>query len=254
MKNRHRQLQTLIATVMAMFILLSVNIDAAPERPMPVTLKYNLAGTGSWVPYGFFGDVDKPGIFAEVIAAILDRAGYSFEFYYYPPKRADKAFDEGLLDVDFMSSAWFKDGDIGDPYVASSTIFNLTEYIVTLPENAHCYVTPSSIHGQRVSTVAGYDYHDDDKFIRVDFFSEARLIKGLQMLRFRSVILEGVTAKHWSSHYDVPIALASVHSEGVVFLRLRKEFSDLLPSLNEAITALKNEGEIDRIFQKYAVK
>lgn len=217
-------------------------------------VRYNLSASESWVPYGYFGNSARPGIFAEVLKAVLKRANISYEFYSYPPKRAQKAFDEGKLDIDFMSPEWFKNGDMGSKNVYSTGILDLSEYIVTLPENASVYSTPDSIYGKRIGTIAGYSYHDDDEFIRVDFLSESALIEGLKKQRFKAVILEGVTAAYWSEVHNVPIAYASIHSQGEIVMRLRKELDFLLPQLNSAIHALKDEGVIEKIIKRYQVQ
>lgn len=217
-------------------------------------LKYNLGGTESWMPYGYFGDANNPGIFAEVIELILKRTNRPYDVYYFPPKRAGKVFEEDRLDLDFMSPSWFKNGDMGEDYVSTMAIFPLSEYIVTLSEKRQLYAEPESINGKRIGTIAGYNYYDDDKFTRVDFLSESALVKGLKMQRFDAVILEGVTAKYWAKIHEVNIALASIHSQGDIVIRLRRELKYLLPELNAAIQALKNEGEIDRILQHYSVR
>ncbi|MBU2879014.1 MULTISPECIES: substrate-binding periplasmic protein [Aliiglaciecola] len=218
-----------------------------------ITLKYNLIGTESWTPYGYSGDDANPGIFAEVIDLILEKAGYSYEFYYYPPKRAAKVFEENQLDIDFMSPSWFKNGDMGDEYVQSIMIFELTEYNVTLQENAEKYADPHAIYDKHVGTIAGYSYFDDDMFTRIDFSTEDGLIRGLKRGRFEVAILENLTARHWAKKHNVKISLASVHSHGDIVLRLRRELSHLLPNLNAAIRALKQEGEIDNILRKHDV-
>lgn len=244
--------QLLHHTSIAFVLVYVTPIAFASEIPQE-PLRYNLAGTESWVPYGYFGDSDKPGVFAEVIKLILQRTGHPYEFYYYPPKRASKAFKEGRLDLDFMSPSWFANGDFGDEYVSTSPIFSLTEYIVTLSDNSIRYANPKDIYGKRVGTVSGYNYHDEDKFVRVDFLSESALIRGLDKRRFDLVILEGKTANYWADVHDVPISFASIHSQGVIVIRLRKELSYLLSKLNAAIEALKREGEIERILKSYNV-
>ena len=237
-------------TAIAILAVCAAQPAFSSQEPKAV-LRYNLGGTQSWVPYGYFGDPDRPGIFAEVIELILQRTGDPYQFYYYPPKRAGKAFKEGRLDLDFMSPSWFKNGDMGDEYVTTTTIFSLTEYVVTLPDNASRYSKPECIEGKRVGTVAGYNYYDEDKFTRVDFLSESALVEGLKKRRFDMVILEGITAQYWANVYKVPISLASVHSQGGIVIRIRKQLSYLLPEFNSAIEALKREGKIEKILQSY---
>ncbi|WP_303473080.1 ABC transporter substrate-binding protein [Aliiglaciecola sp. 3_MG-2023] len=219
----------------------------------PIVLRYNLSGTEFWIPFGYSRDDKNPGIFAELIDVILNKANFSYKFFYYPPKRAIQEFEKDQLDIDFMSLSWFKNGDLGDDYVQTIGIFELTEYNVTLPKNAKKYSTPHSIYGNQVGTIRGYSYFNDDMFTRVDFSSENVLIKGLSKGRFEVAILEGLTAQHWANHYNLEITLASIHSRGDIVLRVRREFDHLIPELNTAIRKIKKEGEIEKIFQRYNV-
>ena len=216
-------------------------------------LRYNLGDTQTWVPYGYFGDSKKLGILAETLKAIVEQAGYRVKFYYYPPKRALKEFNEGQLDLNFTSPSWFKDGKMDDEIVTSIRILNLTEYIVTLPENASKYAAAESIYGKHVGTISGYNYHDAHKFIRVDFLTDSALIIGLKKQRFEAIILEGYSAQHWSKVHNLPITLASVHANADMVLGLRKELAHLLPSINLAIQTLKDEGKIANILKHYSV-
>jgi len=232
----------------------SVVSSAWAEDKDELVLRYNLIGSESWTSYGYLGDDTRPGAFAEIMELILKRSEISYKFFYYPPKRASKEFEQGELDIDFMSPSWFKDKNMGEEFVHSDKIFELTEYVVTLQKNAKKYQDPKQIYGKRIGTVAGYSYHDDDKFTRVDFSSESALVKGLKKGRFEAVILEELTAKHWAKEHNANIALASVHTHGDIVLRLRAQLKHLLPTLNAAIAALEREGEIDKILKDYNIR
>ena len=233
-------------------LLMSQPLLASEQNKLP-TLRYNLGGTSAWIPYGYHGDPNNQGIFAEVIHAIMKLTDIPYEFYYYPPKRAEMAMESGKLDFDFMSPSWFKDGFMGEEFVTTIAIFELVEYVVTLPDNAENFAAPDAIYGKRIGTVAGYSYYDDDKFTRVDFLSESKLIEGLARQRFDAVILEGMAARYWANANQVAITLASVHSQGDIVIRLRQEYKHLIPVLNQAIVDLRQSGEIAQILQRYNV-
>ena len=238
--------------ILLSLVVINTQKLCAEEAALP-TLRYNLGGSSAWVPYGYFGDPKKQGIFADVIHAIMQHTAIPYEFYYYPPKRAEMAIEDGNLDFDFVSPEWFKNGDIGDEFVTTIAIFDLIEYVVTLPQNAQKFTQIEAIYGKRIGTVAGYSYRDDDKFTREDFLSESHLIEGLAKLRFEAVILEGVTATYWANMHQVAISLATVHSQGDIVIRLRKEYSEFIPAFNRAIVLLQKNGQIKQILQNYNV-
>ena len=238
---------------LACLLLTHAPLADADESKSP-TLRYNLGGTSAWIPYGYFGDPNRQGIFADIVHAIMQHAKISYEFFYYPPKRAELAMEVGKLDFDFMSTDWVKDGDMGDEFVTTIPIFELTEYIVTLPKNAAKFAQPQAIYGKRVGTVAGYSYYDDNKFKRVDFLSESKLIEGLAKQRFDAVILEGFTASYWANFHEVNITFAALHSHGSIVIRLRKEHQNLINNFNNAIVFLQQNGQIQKIMQSYNVQ
>ena len=223
---------------------------AAEEQNLP-TLHYDLGGTKAWVPYGYTGIDDKPGIFADIVASVMQQANIAYKPYFYPAKRAENELQTGMLDFDFVSPSWFKDQDIGEDFVGSHGIFEVTEYFVTLANYNEKFSYPASISKQVVGTVAGYFYYDDNLFIRADFLSESELMLGLQKGRFKLTILEDYAANYWSDFHQVPIRLVAVHTKGKVIIRLRKEHKELLPQINSAIQLLLKTGRIEEIFKRY---
>ncbi|WP_198782729.1 substrate-binding periplasmic protein [Shewanella putrefaciens] len=214
-------------------------------------LKYNITGSYSWYPY-FIGDqAEAPGMITELIPMILSLAKIDGEILTLPPKRTNNALETGQLDFDIVSPSWFEKQDLGPLFVKSVPIMQITEYVVTLPENVSKYKDIGQIKGKQIGTVRGYLYHDDKDFIRADFTSEQELIKALDKHRVDAVIAGNYPALYWSTQLRIPVALAAVHSDGDLVFRLRKEHTDLLPAINQAIATLKANGKIDEIIKKY---
>ncbi len=144
----------------------------------------------------------------------MDRAGVAIEATDLPTKRAIFELYNGGLDFDFVSPVWFAGGNVGEQFVASDPILRITEYFVTLPENQRQYQDPSSPYGNVVGTISGYYYYDEALFQRMDFPSERHLVEGLRKRRFDVAILEQLTAEYWSRQLGLPLALASIHTQG----------------------------------------
>ncbi|MBA6365457.1 transporter substrate-binding domain-containing protein [Colwellia sp. BRX10-6] len=214
-------------------------------------LKYDLGSTKAWVPFGYSGNKQKPGIIIALIELIMMQAAIPTDTSYLPGKRAVTALELGQIDFDVVSPNWFKDKIIGVDYVSSVPLFEVTEYFVTLPNVAIEFNQPEMAYGQLVGTVAGYAYFDDDKFIRADFLSESELVKGLVKGRFKVAIIEERAAQYWAEKHQTSIALASLHTKGDIVIRLRKEHENLLPRINQAISVLKNNGQFKKVFDDY---
>lgn len=216
-------------------------------------LKYNTNASSSWVPYYIPGQPDSPGILGELIPQILTLANIKNEKHNYPPKRTNQALDNGDLDFDIISPSWLPHGEMGPKFVRSTSMFTIKENIITLPSKAQQWADIAYIKGKRIGTVRGYLYHDDKEFIRVDFLSERELVRALHKGRIEAAISGDLPALYWSKEHGLPITLASVHSEGELVIRLRKEHAALLPKINDAISTLKTNGTIDALINKYTL-
>jgi ABC-type amino acid transport substrate-binding protein len=180
-------------------------------------------------------------------------SGIQFQTVNFPQKRAAKALIDGLVDFDFTCLEWFKDNDLGPEFVATESFFEITEYIISLKKNVHLFPNPESIFGNRVGTISGYLYFDDDKFTRTDFLNENRLILGLKNDRFKVIILERETAKYWAKINNTEIDFAALHTSGNLVMRLRKEHSALIPLLNQAIQTMKTSGKLQAILSSHGI-
>lgn len=227
------------------------SLAAAKVESNKPELTYDTGSTTAWFPFGYTGDKTHPGILIELITQVMAKAGIGLKSNPLPPKRAVYALEHGELDFDVVSPSWFKDGNIGEQYVSSKPIFVVSEYFITLKQKASQYQTLESIYGNRVGTVAGYSYFDDDQFTRVDFRSESELILGLNKNRFDVIIMERLAALHWARFHQVDIAMPLLHAKGDIVIRLRKERKELLPQIDQAISHLSQTGKIDEVLDKY---
>lgn len=224
-----------------------------PERsahPKHVELRYDISGSNAWYPY-FIPDGKHPGIVAELIPMILERAGIVGKPISLPPKRTLLALSNGELDFDVVSPSWFPEQQISPEFVLSDGMIEIKEYIVTLPENRHLFNTVEQSYGKQIGTIRGYLYNNDNLFSRVDFNSEYQLVQALRKGRIEAAILGDLPAIYWAEHLQVEIALATLHSQGDLHIRLRKEHQPLLNHINRAIASLNNSGELMSIVSHY---
>lgn len=210
------------------------------------SLRYNLAASESWYPY-YIPDEDKPGILGELIPLILEKASIHGIELRFPPKRTIYAMENGLLDFDVVSPAWFPDGDAGEQFVFSHKLFGIEEYYASIDGTQ---LAPM-VYKEEVGTILGYYYFDDNTFTRIDFASEKELVLALQKNRIERILIGDLPAKYWANKLNVSIRLDQLHTKGVLKIRLNKSKIHLLPLLNKAITELKQSGIIDKIVSKY---
>jgi len=214
------------------------------------TLKYDLSGSSNWIPYYIDGDKSS-GILGELIPIILSKSGISGEQITLPPKRTNLALEAGLLDFDIVSPSWFENEYVSEQFVLSNAILPIKEYVVHLPKLSLSKTKLEHFNDQRIGTVRGYIYHNDQHFKRVDFSSEKELVKALATKRVEYAIIGDLPARYWSSKLNVPIEMQVEHSSGTLHIRLHKKYHYLLPIINKSILQLKKEGEIDKIIGHY---
>ncbi|MFY8273633.1 substrate-binding periplasmic protein [Pseudoalteromonas sp. SSDWG2] len=235
-------MQYIFALVLS--FLCSANALAAP-------LKYNVDASGSWYPYTTSSE-NAPGLIKEFVIEVMQQANVDIQYVPLPAKRINQFMQNKQLDFEVISPSWLSEEEKNDPqFVFSDALFPVREYLVTTSAKEQYYLDIDSIFGNKVGTVRGYFYHDDEKFERVDFESERELIMALGKKRINVAIIGDLPAKYWSKKLGVPVVFAAEHSDGQLHLRLRAEHAHLLPKINTAISTLKSGKTLTRLEHKY---
>ena len=252
--NSHSVFNNTFFFLLLCFVCFGLSAQDSKVTNKKPKLYFDQGEQGGWVPYRRGADVGRPGILIELTQAMQEYSDIQFVPLTLPSKRAEKALKNGLIDFDFISLEWLKDGLLGEEYLATESLFEITEHLITLKKNTHLFPTRDSIFGQHVGTIAGYLYFDDNKFIRSDFLNENQLMRGLKYDRFKVIILERETAKYWAKVNDTEIDFAALHTSGHILMRVRKKHSQLIPLLNQTIKAIKDSGKLNAIMQSHGVK
>lgn len=241
--------------VLGLITVLAMHIpDSYASRDIEAeTLYFDMGMEGGWVPFHTGAETGRKGLLIDLADALQAETGIQFTAVHFPPKRAEKALVDGIVDFDFVCLEWLKENKPGEKFVATNPFFEITEHLVTLKENKHLFPTRESMFGKTVGTIAGYFYFDDNEFIRTDFLNENSLILGLKSDRFKVAILERETAKYWASRNNVNIAFSALHTSGKLVMRLRIEHDHLLPLLNQSIKTLKDSGVLQAILDNHGV-
>lgn len=241
---------TLLCILFSAFLCISK--VSAEEKS--TTLHFDLGENSGWVPYRTGKDESQTGILAELTLLLEQHTTIEFQNVNWPMKRAEQALKKGIVDFDFVCTAWFDSGNYGEQFVISDSLFEIEEYVITLKGNEHLFPTLDKIYNKSIGTVAGYFYFDDQKFTRVNFRDEESLMKALKYKRVDAVILEYETAKHWAKIHNVDIEFAAEHTIGKLLIRLNKTKKSMLPAINLALQKIKKSGQLQAILDKYGVE
>ncbi|ARD44371.1 transporter substrate-binding domain-containing protein [Colwellia sp. PAMC 21821] len=223
-------------------------------KAKPSTLYFDLGENNGWVPYRAGKRIDQEGILSELVLLIEAYSGINFESVNWPMKRAEFALKKGIVDFDFVCTAWFEGGIYGNQFVISEPLFEIHQYVITLKGNKHLYPTINSTHTKTIGTIAGYFYFDDDEFVRADFRDEKSLVLALKHQRIQAIILEYESAKYWAEIQKIDVDFATKHTTGKLVIRLNKAKQAQLPAINLAIEKIKKTGQLQTILNKYGVE
>lgn len=251
MRSQATQRRNLTALMMLWIVIVTMPLGYAKE-----VVRYNIYGSGEWIPY-VFNNADqssvRPGIVAEIIPLILTTAGIKGESIKLPPKRTNESLKDGkIVEMDVVSPAWFDQGKT--PFGQLSEPFmTITEYVAFAPKNKDKFQQLSDIYQENylIGGVRGYYYFDSERFFRVDFPSEKQLVRALIKDRVDAIIIGGPTLRYFASHFQEELVLGPVHASGDLTIRITDRKAHLLPQINGAIVALKSKGAIADILEKY---
>ena len=216
------------------------------ERLRP-TIRYDASGSKAWYPYILPGVREKPGIVREMVRLILDRAGFDAQPKRIPRSEVGAALRSGDLDIDVASPSWFPGDRFPEGSLASVELLSLRDRLYFAPGQP----VSSDLKGRKVGVVAGYSYHDAATFTRVDFDTEADLVRGLADGTVSVGIMADLTQAYWGRELGVHLVEGPVHSEGRLVFRLPKRLSRYLSRLNSAILESRADGSLQKIVRSY---
>ena len=214
-------------------------------------ITYDASGSDGWAPYYMLTpNGDEYGILPELLKQVFSIAKLKARSVNFPPKRTNVYIQQGILDMDLVNPLWIADQEVRDSFVYSDGLFEVKEYYVSASDfdpNLDWKKTDKP----RVGMVRGYYYHNQEQYTRLDFPSEKALIEALDKSRVNVIICGDLPALFWAKKLKVTPSLFKLHSQGQLRLRMRKELSYLLPTINQAIKQLKREGHIEDVINKY---
>lgn len=213
-------------------------------------LKYNPAGSGSWVPY-YFEQGPDAGLVVDLVNAIFAHTNIKLTTVESPAMRTLQALHAGKIDFEIASPSWFDSAQDDQQFVFSDPFLAITERLVYVGEELSLWQQLSEVYGRQVGTVRGYYYHDAALFERVDFPSERELVVALSKGRINVAIIGDAPAAYWAKQLGVTIHFGAIHSAGQLAIRIRKDKAKLLPAINSGIAQVLASEQYQQTLQRY---
>jgi len=220
-----------------------------------------------WAPWmeGKQGEKPTGGVFIQITEALFSRINIEYGITIFPFKRCLRQMQTGERDIMLMVSKTperetfmaFSDVVLSDPYY----LYYSSKRISSFEWGAW-----DDLKNLRIGVVSGFNYGNDFKAavhayrITLDgVTSDLQNIKKLVAGRFDFVILNKTNADALLWEYpefkkDVKMSGKVLHEAQYRFGFSKKSPSlSLIPAINDTIMALKNDGTMKIILQKYKV-
>lgn len=238
----------LLVSILALFCSMALQAE---------TLKVALYDGGS--PPLFFDKGDKEtGIYVDLLNEIGQRTGLQFEFLHYPTQRAMVLFDDGQVHVEVgIHPSWRASAKVPGSFTVA---FGKSDDVSVFPENQAVPVQGASdVIGKRVGTIKGFYYPGfmdafaSGQIQRKDSVSEDQLLKKLASGRLDLVFIrkEALLYRQKIDAAYRTLVMGDVIGSADISIRIHPSKASHITEINAAITAIRNDGSLERIYDRY---
>ena len=209
-------------------------------------------------PLFFEENSSKTGIYKDILTLIGSTTGDQFEYKHYPARRAMKLFDSAGVDIEpGINPEWRNGAEIKGFYTIPFAEAN--DVLVFRKNEVKKISKPSDLAGERVGTVNGFIYpsfvsvFSRGLVFREDVRTELQIMTMLSRKRFDQVLIRKDTAKYlirMNPQFN-NLEVGAVISFVPIMFRLHPDKREAIERFNKAIKRLKNNREIEKIYNSY---
>ena len=202
----------------------------------------------------------RSGIYQDILDELAKLTGDRFDVQYYPYPRIGLLFNEGQLDMEpGVYPGWVHSQTT--PGIFSVPFGKVVDVLVFAPHKAFAVKQPEDLRGKSVGMVRGYAYPELSTLIasgqldRRNGLNEQQLLSMLAKSRFDQVIVNKAVAQYNQlkvKEYQ-QLEIGDMISSYDVSMRVHPKHAAWLERLDAAITQLKRQGTIEKIYARYGV-
>lgn len=221
------------------------------------TLKVVLYDGGS--PPLFFSKGDaNTGIYVDLLMAIGEETGHTFQFVHLPTKRAMASFEQGEVHLEpGINPLWRNNSKVPGEY--SIPFAQAADTVIFPKGKLKPVASASDLSGMKVGTIKGFFYPGymdafaSGKIIRQDSPDEDKLMLKLANGRVDTAFIRKEAALYrikTNPKFNTVEVGDEISSADIMF-RVHPSKASALNEINQAITNLKASGAIEQIFTNY---
>lgn len=248
MKNRFKKLCAIIFTLC---LLLPGKVQASSEKEDGKVLDFGTSA--DFPPYEYYEGDEIVGIDPDILRAIGDYMGVEVRLHDMDFNNIIASIDSGKIDG---GAAGFTVTEERKESVNFTDSFTKTSQIIITRKDSDIKEVEDLNNGVKIGTQLGTigDTIAKDDFgeENVNSFNKVPdAILSLQNKKIDAVILDKHSAENFvNANKDLTI-IETPYLEEEYAIAISKDNPELLEDMNEAIAALKESGEIDKIMDKY---
>lgn len=233
------------------FILITFTALGASAGTLKTVIGENMAPPWYFANPGFEGE----GIIPDYLRALEKKLKFKVEILVLPKFRIRDYYEKNLIDFNcYTTPEWA--GPASANFDWSQKLFDISNMIVT---NNGAIKSLDDLNGQRIGTVLKYSYptlqkhFDAKKFLRDDSTNEQANLNKLESERYKYAVVDN----HHLGYYLRKNPGSKISPVGFIVEEIsvrcwvRKGSELKLAELNKAISEMKKDGTLTKIFQRY---
>ena len=225
-----------------------------PAEPLRV-------GTAPWRPFAYQNAQQQPvGIAVEVMQELARRTGREISLSLYPARRLNQLFDQGQLDINFADSPLWNPPRQHHAPLFTQSYLHVKEYLYFSADHVHPKQPLSEWRGLRIGSEMGYYYpilepaFSQGRLQHKEFLHSADMLQLLLKHRIDAMAMDEWLFQHLLQQQGLngkAFVLGPQLGNATLCLKLRPELTELEQQLDNALQAMKQDGSLQQIIDRY---
>lgn len=239
-----------------------LNTAAADQQVASSVIK--LATVSDLAPYAYRSEDNAwQGIDFDIVQLVFERVGIQFDVYSFPRARVGLMLKSGRLDG-ILTTSGYNDEAILSQMWLSDTLYDSDVSLFSLKTHALMKqsfdVDDLLVSNYRLGLHRAYSYEIPaglDKARQISVHYDQQLVDLLEIGRIDMAIAEDISfvySARMSGKFDMLAVVAEVSNQPIKMVLAKSvvaEDPDLPDKINQAISALRDEGKVDLIILKH---
>ncbi|MDZ7936822.1 MAG: transporter substrate-binding domain-containing protein [Rhodoferax sp.] len=221
------------------------------------TIRLNVA-PGGFPPFTIITPgQEASGIVIDILRLVATKAGHEIQFMEIPRNRVERMVLQDELDATPRAIEWTQNPT---QFVFTEPMLSVRDVIFSNKSTPLIYLQPQDLENKRIGTRLGYTYPTLDsvfssrKVSRTDVTNERTVLLMLDAQRVDAVVLNEMTAlwiiknEGWQDKFVYSRQEVQSYAYRLMF---NKKWAHFVQMFDNELFAMKKDGRLARIIQKY---